>query len=175
MGNPRGVKRDFIALERRRLRAARLLGQGLSPAEVARRVGVHRQSVSRWSQQLEAQGRSGLKRASRAGRKPRLTADDLHRIKQGLKRGPQDLGYETPLWTARRVRHLVEETCGVRFTPRHVWWLLGQLGWSCQRPVGRALERKEAAIRRWKRERWPELKKTLKNKAEPSFSSMRAD
>jgi putative transposase len=70
---------------------------------------------------------------------------------------------------------MVEETCGVRFTSRHVWWLLGQLGWSCQRPVGRALERNEAAIRCRKRERWPELKKTLKNKAEPSFSSMRAD
>ena len=48
MGNPAGVKRDFSGLEKRRLRAARLLEKGLSEAEVARRVGVHRQSVNRW-------------------------------------------------------------------------------------------------------------------------------
>jgi transposase len=175
MGNQRGVKRDFVALERRRMQAARFLAQGLSQAEVARRVGVHRQSVSRWERQLDGRGPAALKRASRAGRRPRLTEDDLDRIKQGLKRGPQALGYSTPLWTARRVRHLIEQECGVRFTPRHVWWLLRQLGWSCQRPTGRALERNEAAIRRWKRERWPELKKTPKNKPKPSSSSTRAD
>ena len=56
MGNPAGVRRDFVALERRRRRAARLLAQGLSPSEVARQVGVHRQSVSRWARQLEREG-----------------------------------------------------------------------------------------------------------------------
>jgi len=53
MGNPAGVRRDFVALERRRRRAARLLAQGLRPSEVARQVGVHRQSVSRWARQWE--------------------------------------------------------------------------------------------------------------------------
>jgi transposase len=47
MGFPAGVGRDFEALERRRMRAARLLAKGLSQSEVARRVGAHRQSVSR--------------------------------------------------------------------------------------------------------------------------------
>lgn len=35
MGNPRGVKRDFEALESRRLKAAKLLKAGWSQAEVA--------------------------------------------------------------------------------------------------------------------------------------------
>ena len=47
MGNPAGVRRDFQKLEERRLFGARLLRQGVHPAEVARQVGVHRQSVSR--------------------------------------------------------------------------------------------------------------------------------
>jgi putative transposase len=175
MGNPRGVKRDFAALERRRLHAARLLSQGVSQAEVARQVGTHRQSVGRWAQELEADGLSGLKRAGRAGRKPRLTAEHLARIEQALKRGPRAFGYATELWTARRVRDLIAEQWGVEFSPRHVWWLLGQMGWSCQRPTGRARERDEAAIRRWKRERWPALKKTPNDKAKPSSSSTKAD
>ena len=63
MGNPAGVRRDFQALGRRRLRAARLLAKGIHQSEMARRVGVHRQSVSRWAQQLEAGGLHGLKKA----------------------------------------------------------------------------------------------------------------
>ncbi|MBV8199205.1 MAG: helix-turn-helix domain-containing protein, partial [Acidobacteria bacterium] len=47
MGNPGGVKRDFEALEARRLKAAALLKKGWRQADVAREVGVHRQSVSR--------------------------------------------------------------------------------------------------------------------------------
>lgn len=175
MGNPKGVKRDFVELERRRLKAIPLLEQGLSQGEIARRVGVHRQSVSRWARQYEVEGRPGLKRAGRAGRKPQLNEADWKRIEAGLKRGPEALGYSTSLWTAARVADLVEQQCGVKFSIRHVWWLLRQMGWSCQRPTPRALERNEAAIRRWKRERWPTLKKTLKNKAKPSFSSMKAD
>ena len=104
--------------------------------------------------------RAGLKQAGRAGRKPRLSPADVKKIEEGLKRGPEDLGYDTSLWTARRVTHLIEEVCGVRYHPGHVWRLLRQLGWSCQRPAGRALERDEEAIRQWKKKRWPELKKS---------------
>ncbi|MGH9406915.1 MAG: helix-turn-helix domain-containing protein [Terriglobia bacterium] len=56
MANPAGVKRDFVGLEQRRLRAARLLSKGISQSEVARQVGAHRQSVSRWARQLERDG-----------------------------------------------------------------------------------------------------------------------
>jgi hypothetical protein len=41
------------------------------------------------------------------------------------------------------------------------WRILRQLGWSCQRPTGRALERDQEAIRYWQRVAWPQLKKAL--------------
>jgi transposase len=159
MGNPAGVKRDFDALERRRFESFRLLKKGLSEAEVARQLGVHRQSVNRWATQIEEQGREGLRKAGRAGRKSRLSEADLKRLESGLKRGPQALGYETNLWTLERVAELIERDCGVKYHPGHVGWLLGKLGWSCQRPTGRALQRDESAIERWKKRRWPKLKK----------------
>jgi hypothetical protein len=34
------------------------------------------------------------------------------------------------------------------------------MGWSLQRPALRARERDEAAILRWKKKAWPQLKKT---------------
>ena len=58
MGNLAGVKRDFRALERRRMQAARFLERGWNAAAVARRVGVHRQSVNRWAKQLADSGRA---------------------------------------------------------------------------------------------------------------------
>src|ERR1700682_5471880 len=165
MGFPAGVSRDFAALERRRMRAASLLAKVLSQSEVARRVGAHRQSVSKWAAELEAKGRAGLKKAGRAGRKPRLSAEQIRKLEQRRKRGPQALGYETSLWTANRVAHLIEQESGVNYHPGHVWKILRQLGWSCQRPAGRALERDEKAIERWQRKRWPELKKRPKSRA----------
>lgn len=167
MGNPAGVKRNFDALEKRRMQAAKLLMQGVHEAEVARRVGAHRQSVNRWSRQLAVSGPEGLKKVGRAGRKPQLTNADREKIKEALKRGPEALGYETSLWSAWRVSDLIERECGVKYHPGHVWKVLRSLGWSCQRPTARALERDEDAIRRWKKERWPELKKKPKNANKP--------
>src|ERR1700732_2960572 len=79
-------------------------------------------------------GRRGPRLAeSGAGRKPRLSAEDLQKIERGLKHGPEGLGYETGLWTAWRVAHLIEEECGVGYYASQVWALLRPLGWS--RPV----------------------------------------
>jgi transposase len=175
MGNPAGVRRDFQKLEERRLLGARLLRQGMHPAEVARQVGVHRQSVSRWEGQLQKGGLRALKQAGRAGGKARLHPEDLRRIERGLKRGPQALGYETSLWTSWRVAHLIEQECRVKYHPSQAWRILRQLGWSCQRPVGRAWERDEEKIRQWKQKRWPEIKKKPAKRAAPSSSSTRAD
>src|SRR5947199_53978 len=88
MGHPAGVKFDRVKSQQRRMQAARLLQRGVSEAEVARRVGVHRQSVNRWAQQLAKGGRQALKRAMRTGRPPKLSAADRKRLERGLKRGP---------------------------------------------------------------------------------------
>jgi transposase len=167
MGNPIGVRRDFDALEQRRLKAAGLLRQGVSQSEVARRVGVHRQSVSRWAKELTASGIRGLKKAGRAGRKPLLGAADLRRVEAKLKQGPSARGYETELWTTSRVADLIDQECKVRYHPAHVWRILQELGWSCQRPARRALERDEEKIERWKKQRWPKLKKKPARRREP--------
>jgi transposase len=159
MRNPAGTKFDREKLERRHMQAAKLLEEGFTEAEVARTVGVHRQSVNRWAKQLNSGGRSALQRAARTGRPSQMSAEDLHRVEQGLKRGPEALGYETSLWTAWRVVDLIERECSEKYSTVHAWRVLRSLGWTPQRPARRALERDEDKIRRWKHQRWPELKK----------------
>lgn len=167
MGNPAGVKRDFNALEKRRFAAVELLEAAVHQSEVARRLGVHRQSVSRWANALKKNGRQGLRQAGRAGRLPRMTAAQKETLKAALVKGPQAHGYDTALWTIGRVAALIQEQTGCEYHPGHVWKILRGLGWSSQRPVGRALERDEAAIEHWKKKQWPAIKKKPAGKSAP--------
>lgn len=174
MGNPAGVRRDFKELERRRLKAAKLFERGWSQADVARELGVSRESVRRWADTVEEQGSEGLRRSARVGRPSRLAAADLERLGALLEQGPEVHGFGTNLWTCERVAELIDRHFGVRFHEAHVWRVLRRMGWSCQRPVGRALERDEEAIARWKRVEWPRIKKKPLGRPELSSSSTRA-
>ena len=128
MGNPAGLKRDFVALEKRRFQAIKLLQMGdLNQSDVARRVHVCRQTVSRWAEEFQAGRREALKSAGRAGRKPTLTEADRERLQELLLQGPEKLGYETPLWTCARVAHLIENEFRVEYHPGHVWKILNDL------------------------------------------------
>jgi transposase len=174
MGNRRGVRRDFEALEHRRLQGLKLLRQGLNQSDVARQLKVCSQTVSRWAKVLAEKGEQGLKAAGRAGRMPLLDARQQQKLVSRLLEGPKKLGYETPLWTCLRVADLIQREFGVRYHAGHVWKLLRQLNWSPQRPKGRALERNEEGIVAWKRRTWPGIKKKPKKKAARSSLSTKA-
>jgi len=165
MGNPKGVKRDFDGLERRRLEAIQLLDKGLNQSEVARRLKVSHQTVSRWQKAATVGGPAALRKAGRAGRKPELTAGQRVQLVEFLKQGPERLGYRTQLWTTARVADLIRREFKVSYHPGHVWKVLRGMRWSCQRPEGRARERNEPAIAEWKRRQWPAIKKKPEKKA----------
>jgi transposase len=57
-------KRDFKALEQRRLKGAKLLARSISKSEVARQLGVTRQTVAAWEQRLSEGGQQSLKRGT---------------------------------------------------------------------------------------------------------------
>jgi len=166
----RGFRRDFAALEARRLRAAVLFARGESQAAVAQALGVTTAATNHWYQAWRANGRRGLKAAGRAGRKPRLQGADLAKLDHALRAGPRAQGFATEVWTLPRVASVIERLTGVVHHPGHVWRVLRALGWSLQRPGRQARERDEAAIAQWKATRWPRLKKTP-GAAAPGWSS----
>ena len=116
-----------------------------------------------------------MKQAERAGRKPRLNGEDRKRLEKLLLRGPEAMGYETPLWTCPRVAHLIEQEFQIRYHEGHVWKLLVSLGWSPQRPTGRARERNEEEIRNWRKKQWPGIKKKPTKRAARSSSSTKVE
>lgn len=165
---PTGSPQD---LERRRLRALALLGEGLLPSEVARRVGVERRSVRRWKAAARRSGEAGVRARAAPGRPPKLAPKHKRRLETLLLKGPLAAGFHSDLWTCPRVLELIKRRFGVHYHVDHVGRVLHELGWSPQKPARRAVERDEQEIRRWVREDWPRLKKTPAAAARRSSSS----
>ena len=155
-------RRDPKALERRRMQAADLFRRGVSPAEIARRLGVSHQIVSEWRKAWRRGGRAALRSAGHVGRPRKLTQAQLARVEHALARGAEANGYATDVWTLARVAEVIQRLTGISYHPGHVWYLLrNQLDWTWQRPARRAVERDEEAIEQWVEKRWPQLKKGL--------------
>ena len=160
------VEKQLKELEQRRKRGMRLLGTGVWPAEVARRVGVSRQSVLRWSKLHAQGGMVALQRPKRFGRPPKLDEGRRAELIKALKAGALAAGFTSELWTLPRIGTVIKERFGVEFSQSSVWRQLQQLRWSVQRPTGRARQRDEAAIRTWKEKRWPAIKKSQRGRGE---------
>ena len=79
---------DAEALKTRRLEARRLLDDGVAQAEVARRLKISRQSVSRWAQV----SRRELAKVRRQGRKSKLDEVKRSKLRTALLAGPQAAG-----------------------------------------------------------------------------------
>ena len=108
------------------MEAARLLREGVRQAEVARRLGVRRQSVNEWAKKLRRVGVWGL-RAGRLGRPRKLHAEQLKRVEKQLERGPHVM--RSRKWTVRAVGELIERECRVRLSAAGVWGVLREMGW----------------------------------------------
>ena len=168
-------RRDRIALEQRRLRAARLFTKGMRPAEVARELGVSRQAATVWYHAWQEEGVRGLRQAERTGRPPVLTTKELTKVERALRAGPAAYGWHTELWTLQRVADVIAMETGVRYHVGHVWKILRRLGWTWQKPARRAIERDEEGIARWVREEWPAILNSPAGSRPGSSSRMRAE
>ena len=144
---------------KRRVRAGRMLQRGLTPAEVAARVGVARQTVYTWKQTLDEGGIDALRERRRTGPQSKLDEAALSCLREILLESPTAHGFGTELWTLKRVQQVIQRLFGVGYSEVHIWRLLGQMGFSSQKPERRAVERDQDAIRTWKRRTWPVLKK----------------
>jgi len=113
--------RDFVGLERRRRKAARLLMQGLDQSEVARKLGVSRQSVSRWARALREQGREGLRRAAVPGRRPRLDARQREVVQRLVQANPGP-------WALLRLNQVIGARLGVSFQRTRLIQFLREAG-----------------------------------------------
>jgi transposase len=145
--------------EGRRLRAWELKQEGWKQQDIACALGVSKGAVSQWMKRAEQEGIEGLKRRPPPGAEARLSEDERAKLPELLARGAPAHGFRGEVWTCARVGEVIRKEFDVSYHPAHVSRLVRALGLSLQKPVRRANQRDEEAIRRWKEVRWPELKK----------------
>lgn len=146
-------------LQKRRECAIKLLKARKQPTVVARALSASRSSIYRWQHAFKREGLAGLKVKPIQGRPPDLTLKQKRQLVRLLLNGPLKAGYKTDLWTLDRIARLIKLHFHVAYHPGHVWKILRALGWSCQKPERRATQRDEAAITRWKRYVWPQIRR----------------
>jgi transposase len=155
MGAPK--KADWR--EERRKRAWELKQAGWKQKDIAVALGVTEGAVSQWMKSRREKGEEGLKAHPAKGATPRLTADEQAHIPNVLAKGAMAYGFVGDVWTGRRLAVAIKREFGISYHPDHCSYLVRKLGYSLQKPVTQATQRKEKAIEEWKQHRWPALKK----------------
>lgn len=155
-------------LEARRARAVSLLEEGHSYQAVTRMVQCSTSSLVRWRQAFLREGQAGLKPHPIPGRPPRMKPKQKQELTALLKQGARAAGYPTEMWTLPRVAEQIRRHWHIAYHPGHVWKILVALGWSCQKPERRAIQRRPEKIRGWQRRQWPRIKKKSPAAGSPS-------
>jgi len=156
--------------EERRKRAWALYQKGWKQKDIAEALGVTQGAVSQWIKRGKGGGEAALAEQPKSGAPVRLSEADRQKLPELLERGAESFGFCGDLWTCARVGKVIQREYGVKYHPAHVSRILKELGWTPQKPIRRAKQRKEAEIQRWKEERWPELKKRPPRKGARSSS-----
>jgi transposase len=154
--------------EGRRLRAWELHEQGWKQKDIAQALGVTEGAVSQWFKKARREGTESLLHHPAPGPTPKLNAEQRAQLSCELSKGAEAFGFRGQVWTTERVAQMIEHVFGVSYHPAHCSRLLRRLKWSQQKPIQKATQRDEAAIQRWKGQRWDELKKRPKTKSAPS-------
>lgn len=127
-------------------------------------------SLVRWMQSFRRKGKAGLKPRPTPGRPPQMNPQQRQELVALLKGGARVAGYPTEMWTSRRVAEQIRQHWNIEYHPGHVWKILVGLGWSCQKPERRAIQRHPGKIREWQQRVWPRIKKSPATARAPGVS-----
>jgi len=146
------------AMAARRLRAVPYFKKSWSLRRIGKKLGVSFIAIHQWKTVWQEKGVAGLK-AGRYGSPFKLPPPKEKLVRQKILQGAEAHGFSGDYWTLNRITNAVRSWTGILYQDRSVWHVLKRLGFSCQKPIKRAVERDERAIRVWQRKTWPQLKK----------------
>jgi transposase len=160
------IERDFRKLtpatqaELRRV-AVKMVRAGKTRIEAAETVGVNRRFVGRWVKAAAQCGEAALagrRRGRRPGEQKALTIEQEDRLRVLIARGcPDQFGLSFALWTRHAVRALIARETRVWLILSVVGRYLRAWGFTAQRPVRRATERRDEAVRAWLESTYPAI------------------
>src|SRR3989344_1165572 len=155
----RVMERDHKELERRRLKAGRLFAKGVSQYKVAKLFDVSTAAANQWHKEWKKKGEDGLLSKGKVGFASVYTKEKKQGLKRMILEGPKKYGYDTDFWTLSRIAALAKKELGIVLRQTQTWRTIVGLGFSSQKPERRSRERNEKAIKNWKLQTFPRLKK----------------
>jgi len=156
--------------EARRIRGWELHKSGWQQKAIAEALGVAASTVSGWIQKGKAGGIAALRNQPGRGRKPKLSDEQRKKLSELLQRGAEAYGFHGEVWTNPRIAQVIYREFGISHHPAHVSRIMDELGWTPQKPIRQARQRKEEDVQAWWSERLPELEKKPVAKGELPFS-----
>ncbi len=174
----RKLSTDEQALLRRL--AAQQVIDGESPADVTRRYGLGEKTIYKWVKIAKEKGLNALAPKPRTGRGKILSEFEEEEVKRWILSGdPRQYGFDFGLWTRQIVANLIKERLGYELSLGAVGNVLYRQGLTPQKPMRRAYERDDKAIKEWKDHTYPEIKKSAKKQGAEIFwldeASIRSD
>jgi len=165
------IDRDFRSLsptaqaELRRVAVNMVLG-GTSRVEVACAVGVNRRFVGEWLHAYERGGDaalSGGRRGRRPGEQKALNVRQEAMIRRMIaSKCPDQLQLPFALWTREAVGQIIARKTGISLSLTAIGTYLAAWGFTPQKPIRRATERNEVAIKAWLDTDYPKIAKRAK-------------
>ena len=131
--------------------------------QIAEDHGVTPAAASDWKSTLEEERIEGLKSTNNEGNQgpdSKLNDQDREQLVELLEEGAQAHGWETDLWTSKRVAVLIEDEFDIDYTPRHCSRILRELGYRPVKPREGAAEKDPEEKERWLNEEAEQFKKS---------------
>lgn len=152
-----------------RERAVELFLAKVKQVTIASKLGVTTQAVGRWIKAYKTGGKMALKPKSKGRPKGVLLRpwQSAQVVKDIRNYCPDDLGLPFFLWTREGVSVLIKRKFNITLSKWTVGRYLKNWGFSCQKPVRRAIEQNPLAIQTWLTSTYPAIqRKANKEKAE---------
>lgn len=150
---------DHKTLEELRIRAVRKVQAGESPETVSQTLGLNRTTIYDWLSKYRQGGWQALKSKPTPGPKPKLSGKQLKWIYDVLTlKNPQQMQFEFALWTREMIQKLVKDKFKISLGLKSIGKLLAQLGFTCQRPLYKAIQKDESLVKEWLRKIFPTIK-----------------
>lgn len=150
---------DAKQREERRMEAVRRLRAGESAPLVAADLGVDPSTVYAWGKLARLGGKRALKAVPKSGRPLKLERKHWAKLKRMILKGTKKCGFDRELWTLPLIKELIEQEFGVDYHDDHLSKFIRRLGLSAQKPMVRAKERDEKAIKRFVEVEFPAIEK----------------
>jgi transposase len=151
----RKIPRD--AMEYMRMQSIRLSKEGKRADEIAEFFGVTLDAVYKWKRKYKQKGIEGLRRKKAKGKDPTLTEADKREIISFLKKPATEFGFETQLWTCKRVQQVIKIKLKKSISISNLWNALRKWKLSPQMPEKEYAEKDKKKVNQWLREEWPKI------------------